>query len=100
MTKLKVGVIGVGGIARTHMPGWAASENAEVVAGCDLNSEILNRWGSEHNIKKLHSDPTDLFNDSEIDIIDVSNINLALNKTCDSHRSGDNQTEKMPGRKR
>ena len=32
---LKVGVIGVGGIARTHMPGWAASENAEVVAGSD-----------------------------------------------------------------
>ena len=76
MTKLKVGVIGVGGIARTHMPGWAASENAEVVAGCDLNSEILNRWGSEHNIKKLHSDPTALFNDSEIDIIDVCTPNM------------------------
>ena len=34
---LKVGVIGVGGIARSHMPGWAASEHAEVVAGSDIS---------------------------------------------------------------
>ena len=33
---LKVAMIGVGGIARTHMPGWAASEHAEVVAGADM----------------------------------------------------------------
>ena len=38
---LKVAVIGVGGIARTHMPGWAASEHAEVVAGSDINEQSL-----------------------------------------------------------
>ena len=38
---LKVGVIGVGGIARSHMPGWAASPHAEVVAGCDLDEDVL-----------------------------------------------------------
>ena len=30
--KLKVGVIGVGGIAGTHFPGWHASEHADVAA--------------------------------------------------------------------
>jgi len=35
-TKLKVGIIGVGGIARVHIPGWEASEHAELVAGCDI----------------------------------------------------------------
>ncbi len=30
---LKVGVIGVGGIVKVHMPGWHALEHAEVVAG-------------------------------------------------------------------
>ncbi len=34
--KLKVGVIGLGGIANTHMPGWKASTHAEVVAGSDI----------------------------------------------------------------
>ena len=34
--KLKVGIVGVGGIARTHIPGWQASEHAELVAGSDI----------------------------------------------------------------
>lgn len=34
--KLKVGVIGLGGIANTHMPGWKVSSDAEVVAGADI----------------------------------------------------------------
>ena len=45
MSTLKVGVIGVGGIARTHMPGWAASPHAEVIAGADLAPAALERWG-------------------------------------------------------
>ena len=71
MSKLRVGVVGVGGIARTHMPGWAASAHAEVVAGSDVSQEALTRWGQEHDVKKLHTDPEALFNDSDIDVIDV-----------------------------
>jgi len=44
---LKVGVVGVGGIARIHMPGWAASEHAEVIAGCDINEAVLQQWGEQ-----------------------------------------------------
>ncbi len=72
---LKVGVIGVGGIARLHMPGWAASEHAEVVAGCDIDEAILHRWGGEYHIEKLVTDPADLFGDPDIDIIDVCTPN-------------------------
>ena len=52
MSKLRVGVVGVGGIARTHMPGWAASEHAEVVAGSDV-SQALNRWGQRTRRKEI-----------------------------------------------
>ncbi len=38
--KLKVGVIGVGGIAGSHMPGWQASEHAELAAGSDLDGDV------------------------------------------------------------
>ena len=41
MGKLKVGIIGVGGIAGTHVPGWQASEHAELVAGSDIRAEAL-----------------------------------------------------------
>lgn len=72
---LKVGVVGVGGIARSHMPGWAASEDAEVVAGSDISAEALERWGALYGVKKLASDPAELFNDPDIDIIDVCTPN-------------------------
>jgi predicted dehydrogenase len=72
---LKVGVIGVGGIARIHMPGWAASEHAEVVAGCDINEAILQKWGEAHNIKRLTTDSADLITDPDLDIIDVCTPN-------------------------
>ena len=39
MGKLKVGIIGVGGIAGTHVPGWEASAEAELVAGCDIDED-------------------------------------------------------------
>lgn len=69
--KLKVGIIGVGGIARIHIPGWQASEHAEIIAGCDNNPLILEKWGLEHGIARLTTDPGELFNDPDIDIIDI-----------------------------
>lgn len=53
---LKVGVIGVGGIARSHMPGWAASEDAEVVAGGDISEAALQAWGAQYNVGRLETD--------------------------------------------
>ncbi len=69
--KLKVGVIGVGGIAQTHMPGWAMSEHTEVVAGSDVDPKILEDWGKKHEVTKLYTNVDELINDAEIDIIDV-----------------------------
>lgn len=73
---LKVGVIGVGGIARTHMPGWEASKYAEVVAGSDIAGDVLEEWGARYGIAKLSTDPRDLFSDPDIDIIDVCTPNM------------------------
>ena len=41
MTKLKVGVIGVGGIAKTHMPGWDESPYTEVIASSDIVAAVF-----------------------------------------------------------
>jgi len=76
MSILKVGLVGVGGISRTHMPGWAASEEAEVVAGSDISSEALEQWGALHNVKRLTTNADELFSDPDIDIIDLCVPNM------------------------
>lgn len=73
---LKVGVIGVGGIARTHMPGWAASEYAEVVAGSDVDARVLGEWGVVNGIENLSTNPADLIADPNIDIVDICTPNM------------------------
>jgi predicted dehydrogenase len=73
---LKVAVIGVGGIARTHMPGWQASPYAEVVAGSDINGGVLENWGKLHNITRLSTQPGDILGDPDIDIIDICTPNM------------------------
>ncbi|MDA3799632.1 MAG: Gfo/Idh/MocA family oxidoreductase [Kiritimatiellae bacterium] len=69
--KLKVGVIGVGGIAGTHMPGWAASPNAEVVVGADVAETALSTWAEKWNVAKTTTNFDEIISDPNIDIIDV-----------------------------
>lgn len=74
---LKVGVIGVGGISRTHMPGWAASPYAEVVAGADVSEAALRRWGEQFGVARLTTRPEDLLESRDIDIIDICTPNMS-----------------------
>jgi len=76
MAKLKVAVIGVGGISRTHMPGWEASQDAEVIAGSDINPVALAEWGVKYNILKLATDFGEILRDPEIDIVDLCVPNM------------------------
>jgi len=68
---LKVGVIGVGGIAGTHFPGWKASPNSELVGMADPVAPVLERVAKEHGVTKTYLKPEDLINDPDIDLIDI-----------------------------
>jgi len=39
MDKVKVGFVGVGGIASVHLKNVSENEHAEIVAVCDINEE-------------------------------------------------------------
>lgn len=71
MGKLKVGIIGVGGIAGAHVPGWEASTEADLAAGCDVDEEVLERWGEARQVTRLYTDAAQLLADREIDIVDI-----------------------------
>lgn len=77
MTKtLKVGVIGLGGISNTHMPGWSASPHTEVVAGSDINPAVFETWRTKYGISRFYENPADLINDPELDIVDICSPNM------------------------
>jgi predicted dehydrogenase len=72
---LRVGVIGVGRVAKMHMPGWVASPHAEVAAGADVNPETLKAWGEQYHVHKLYEDPEDLIRDPDIQVVDICTPN-------------------------
>jgi len=72
---MKVGLIGVANIARRHFVGWRDSPHTELVALADINPEILKVRGAEQGISRLHTDPLELIDDPEIDIVDVCTPN-------------------------
>jgi predicted dehydrogenase len=73
---LKVGVIGVGGIAGAHFPGWHESPIAEMAAFADLDKAALKRVGEAQGVSRLYENPADLIADPEIDIVDVCTPNM------------------------
>jgi predicted dehydrogenase len=73
--KLKVGVIGVGGIAGTHFPGWKQSTHAEMVAMADVSPEALNRVADAQGVRRRYEKTEDLIADPGIDIIDICTPN-------------------------
>ncbi len=71
--KLRVALIGAGGIAQSHMRGWEENENAEVVAICDIKrkarEDTAKRWdvaknalfdGHEKMLEKVALDVVDI----------------------------------------
>lgn len=68
---LKVGVIGVGGIAGTHFPGWKASPHAELVAFSDPVAPVLEKVAKEQGVTRTYETPADLIAAADIDIIDI-----------------------------
>ena len=69
--KLKVGLIGMGGIAHTHVPGWQASPYTELAAGCDIDPAVFPLWKEQHGLTRVYDNNLDLIKNREIDIIDI-----------------------------
>lgn len=74
--KFKVGVIGLGGIANTHVPGWNSSPYTEIVAGSDINPAVFSTWREKYGVNRFSENFMDLINDPEIDIIDICTPNM------------------------
>jgi predicted dehydrogenase len=71
MSTLGVGVVGVGGIANTHYPGWQKSPHTEIVALSDINETILNRTGDKLDVSRRYLKFEDMLADPDVHIVDI-----------------------------
>jgi predicted dehydrogenase len=71
MERIRVGLIGVGGISSLHYLGYKDNPQAELHAICDVNNELLQRRVREWGIPKAYADYRDLLADSKVDAVEV-----------------------------
>ena len=91
MSKLKVAIIGVGGISKHHIAGYLASPDVELYAFCDINEVQLKKMGEKYGITRLYTDKDIMLKElPELDAVSVCTWNsehapctiAALNAGC------------------
>jgi len=93
MDKLKLGIIGTGGICNNkHLPSLAkVSDKVEIVALCDLVREKAEATKERYGLTgaKIYTDYKELLADSEIDVVHVCTPNVAhCQITVDAFEAG------------
>ena len=78
MKKLKIAVIGVGGISQFHIESYKKLPCVELYAFCDINDEILKWRGESYGITRLYTDEATMLAElPEIDAVSVCTWNSA-----------------------
>lgn len=77
MSKVKVGVIGSGGIARScHIPGYLSiPDECEIVWVCDIDESLARRTAEEHGISQWGTDYRTLLGSHPVDAVSVTTPN-------------------------
>jgi len=69
-SKLGVGIVGLGLIARTHAAAYKALVDVDVIVGCDIDPSAAARFAGEFDCK-TYSDMQDVINDPDVDVVDL-----------------------------
>ena len=92
MSKLKIGIIGCGGIANDkHMPAMAKQSEVELVAFCDLIIERAEKAAADYGFAgaKVYTDYRELLEDKSIDAVHVLTPNVShCEITCAALEAG------------
>ena len=74
--KLRVGIIGTGGISHCHMSGYKALGDAvEVVAACDIDEKKLDRYCEKYGIPNKYTDFNEMMAREDLDAVSVCTWN-------------------------
>lgn len=75
MGKIKIGVIGVGGIASGHINGYLKNPDVELYALCDVSEARLKEFGEQHGVTRLFTDKNYMLRLDELDAVSVCTWN-------------------------
>jgi len=75
--KLRIGVIGNGGISGVHLRAYSLNPNVEIYALCDINEEHMNQRAKEYGVTRLFTDVNEMVKLPEIDAVSVCTWNAA-----------------------
>ncbi len=76
MEKLRVAIIGTGGISNAHIGGYQAiPEKCEVVAVCDLDEEKVKRYAEINKVPAYYTDYNEMLAKEKIDAVSVCTWN-------------------------
>ena len=70
--KLRVGIIGCGGMARNHVRGYLTSARFELVALADLREEAMNRFDETFELSAKHyTDARKMLDREQLDVVSI-----------------------------
>ena len=75
MSKVKIGVIGVGNISHAHIAAYLNNPDVELYAFCDINRERLEEMGEKYGVTRLFTDKNEMLKLPEIDAVSVCTWN-------------------------
>lgn len=75
MKRIKIGIIGVGNIAETHIAAYLKNPKVELYAFCDINRDRLTGMGEKYGITRLFTDKDEMLKLSEIDAVSICTWN-------------------------
>ncbi len=68
----RIGIIGCGGMGRSHSRSWQKQENAEVVAAMDIYEESAKRVADEYSVPAIYTDVDEMLAKEDLDIVSIT----------------------------
>lgn len=75
--KIRVGIIGVGGISNEHIKAYLNNSEVELCAFCDINETQLETMGNRYGITNLYTNMEEMFKAENLDAVSVCTWNSA-----------------------
>lgn len=74
--KIKVGIIGTGGISHVHMSGYKRlSDKVEITAVCDIDEAKVKNYSEKYGVPKYYLDYNDMLAKEKLDAVSVTTWN-------------------------
>ncbi len=68
---LRAGIVGCGGISRSHATAYTNLDGVTLTALCDINPDALHARADEHGVSSLYTDYEAMFQEEKLDVVSV-----------------------------